>query len=425
MQKRQNKLKGNILKNNIYIILIFLVAACGGPKSLNQINLANEYVNSNIDLTFQTHLINENDSISILAVEFNTDQLLFSKNNEEEYIARYSISYKVYTNYNDNQIIDSSQIHYSINQDLKTPKKTKHNIKIFAPKGSNYIIQTLLTDENKAFSKSNYSPLVKLNNNGDHYFKIESSNKEHKGHYQKDSFNISYQKDTTKYLKVLTFKRQHYIAPKPHDLSYSFRFLGDPDSSWLVSIPQGENLTFPPLQKGFYHFITDTISKKGFSVYHINQQFPSINNLPDAIGAMGYLLPQKEYANLLMSKTPRSSFEYEWKKIGGGKERARNLIREYYKSVSNANSLFTSYKPGWSTDRGMIYIVYGPPKVVYRYDEAEVWIYGEENNLLSEVFKFDKIDSSISSNIYILERNINYKVNWNRMVTSWKEDKGF
>jgi len=73
----------------------------------------------------------------------------------------------------------------------------------------------------------------------------------------------------------------------------------------------------------------------------------------------------------------------------------------------------------------MIYIIYGSPSVVYRYDNSEVWIYGEENNLLSEVFNFKKISSAISNNIYELERNINYKTSWDRMVTSWKEDRGY
>lgn len=416
---------GNILKNSFFLLLGIVLIACSGSKSLNQVNLAENYIKSEVDLNFETNIHNMNDSISNLHLFFDTDQLLFSKNSENQFIARYSISYKVYTNYNNNNIIDSSQIHYSITQDRNHPKQKNHNIKVFAPLGTNYIVQIIFTDENRGLEKSIFNSLKKENLTSSNYFKIESLNGKTTGYYQKDSFNVYPQSNSIKYLKVLTFKRQHFIAPKPHDLSYSFRFLGEPDSSWILPVQSKQSITLPPLLNGFYHFIPDTNSKKGFSVFYSETEHPKITNLQDAIGAMGYLLPQKEYARLITSTSPRVSFEIEWKKIGGGKERARNLIREYYKSVATANELFTSYKPGWSTDRGMVYIVYGPPKIVYRYDEAEIWIYGEENNLLSDVFKFQKIDSSIAENIYVLERNINYKVNWNRMVTSWKEDKGF
>lgn len=415
----------SILKNSIYIFCAVILSACSGSKSLNQVNLAENYTPDQKELFFDATLINQNDSISCIEFEFKTDQLLFSKNTEDKFISRYSVDYKVYTNYNDNSIIDSSQIHYSITKTSKTPQLKKHKIKTFAPRGSDYLIQITFTDENRNQKKTTFTSLKKTNLTAANYFKIISPDGGQSGYYQKDSFQIIPQSDSIQYIKVLTFNRKHYIAPKPHDLSYNFRFLGDPDTSWLISLSVKNKIDLPAIENGFYHFITDTLSKKGFSVFHTPKDYPQVNNLNEAIGSMGYLLNPKEYARLITSSTPRASFDLEWKKISGGKERARNLIREYYKSVSKANQMFTSYKPGWSTDRGMIYIIYGPPKIVYRYDDSEVWIYGEENNLLSDVFKFEKIESSIADNIYILERNINYKVNWNRMVTSWKEDRGF
>ncbi|NIA22828.1 MAG: GWxTD domain-containing protein [Proteobacteria bacterium] len=56
---------------------------------------------------------------------------------------------------------------------------------------------------------------------------------------------------------------------------------------------------------------------------------------------------------------------------------------EYFKRVEYANKKFTSYKPGWKTDRGMIYIKYGPPDDIesfpYNIDSEpyEIWYYSE------------------------------------------------
>ena len=37
----------------------------------------------------------------------------------------------------------------------------------------------------------------------------------------------------------------------------------------------------------------------------------------------------------------------------------------YYRRVRFANEEFTQYKDGWKTDRGMIYILFGPPNQVF------------------------------------------------------------
>ena len=49
----------------------------------------------------------------------------------------------------------------------------------------------------------------------------------------------------------------------------------------------------------------------------------------------------------------------------------------------------------------------------------------EENNLLSEEFEFNKINSDVSDHIYELKRNINFKISFNRMVNAWIEERGY
>ena len=45
--------------------------------------------------------------------------------------------------------------------------------------------------------------------------------------------------------------------------------------------------------------------------------------------------------------------------------------------------------------------------------------------LFSEQFEFQRIHSNFSDNIYELKRNINYKVNYNRMINAWIDERGY
>ncbi len=69
-----------------------------------------------------------------------------------------------------------------------------------------------------------------------------------------------------------------------------------------------------------------------------------------------------------------------WLNIGGSLERARELLKKYYGRVKEANKHYSSYTQGWKSDRGMIYIVMGPPANIYKSKKDEIWMYGNESN---------------------------------------------
>src|SRR5690625_5315948 len=55
--------------------------------------------------------------------------------------------------------------------------------------------------------------------------------------------------------------------------------------------------------------------------------------------------------------------------------KAKSVISLYYERVEQANKQFTSFKEGWKTDLGMIYILFGPPWYVDRYLNTMAWSY--------------------------------------------------
>ena len=414
-----------IWKNNIILFLsTLLFFGCSGTLRLNEFDLSKDYQVDGLLYQIDFSFVSINDSISSANIQINPNDLLFSKTQSGNYIARYSIGYKIFEGYNDKEPIDTATIHYSMQQ-IKKPKQKLHNINFVAPIGKNYIVKISLIDENRNFTTSKIKILRKKNARDRSYFEICSLKKSSNNRtvYQKDSFSLTPPNNFKQKIKVMTFSYKTTCAAKPYEVTHSHRIATIPDSTWMIS--DETQYSFPPLKNGYYHFVTDTRTQEGFSVFSVHPSFPKISSIKYANGALGYLLDKAEYANLLRNKNPKTSFENEWLKLAGNRTRAKNLIKAYYSEVSTANKLFTNNQPGWTTDRGMIYIIYGPPKIVYRYENSEIWIYGEENNLLSEEFEFQKIHSDISDHIYELKRNINFKISFNRMVKSWIEERGY
>ena len=76
-----------------------------------------------------------------------------------------------------------------------------------------------------------------------------------------------------------------------------------------------------------------------------------------------------------------------WKKKDPSPNTKRNeIMQEYYRRLLNATKLFsTTYTPGWKTDMGMVFIIFGEPNNIERhpYDmdakPYEIWDYYEDN----------------------------------------------
>ncbi len=79
----------------------------------------------------------------------------------------------------------------------------------------------------------------------------------------------------------------------------------------------------------------------------------------------------------------RSRFLNFWlNRAGGSREKATAMRAEFYKRVDYANMhLSGGFRQGWQSDRGRIYIIYGPPDQVVTHDEDfttppyQIWYY--------------------------------------------------
>jgi len=110
-----------------------------------------------------------------------------------------------------------------------------------------------------------------------------------------------------------------------------------------------------------------------------------VSNLDLAFKQMRYILTNEE-RNLLKDKSKKRReelFYSVWKKRDPTPETEINeLMDEYYRRVSYANENFDGWQQGWESDRGMIYILFGPPDDIQRTNSSfsntsvlQIWNY--------------------------------------------------
>lgn len=152
-------------------------------------------------------------------------------------------------------------------------------------------------------------------------------------------------------------------------------------------------------------------------------EFPYTTQFKDLVGPMRYIMSKSEYEQLSTSPDPYTYFCNFWRDCGGSDEKAKQLIAIYYQRVTTANQSYAALVPGWRTDRGMIYTIYGKPTRIESNNSTERWQYGDENLPGSFAFVFRRKEHPYSNKIFILNRDALYRNSWESAVNSWRSGR--
>ena len=136
-----------------------------------------------------------------------------------------------------------------------------------------------------------------------------------------------------------------------------------------IAIQEGINYTLN--YEGVYQFKLDTNSAEGLTLVTL-ESYPKIQEVKQMIEPLAYLTTTPEYDALKKSTNQKLAVDNFWIDKAGNVDKARELIKVYYNRVFFSNFFFTSYKPGWKTDRGMIFIIYGPPQQLKYHPPGEM-----------------------------------------------------
>ncbi len=410
-------------KHQIILLIIFLItSSCLTQKPQRTKINASEYNPSSYVLHPKFKIFHISDSYSKLYLKIFTSELRFSSANEDkENRAEIKVAYKIKPSVKSNNILDSAKTRIRIK---KTENQTSL-ISFFKIKNfplEHYIVEINLVD---IYANKKSHSFVRINNSGDdneqYYLSLKAQNKKplFKEYFNlNDSILIMHKNSLSDKFKIIHFPVNFPPAQEPYLTSENQSLRLKPDTFWYEKAQLGK-ISFKTRKRGLYIIKADTTKNKGIIKVNFNNTYPLITKSYELVETIRYLISDDEYTSMLNSDNKKLSIDNFWLKAAGNKEKAREILKIWYNRATYANYYFTSYKEGWKTDRGMIYMLYGPPDDIKNFDDAEKWIYINTKEDKKIEFIFQIPEQAISNNDYILIRDAKYITSRNNAVKSW------
>ncbi len=160
----------------------------------------------------------------------------------------------------------------------------------------------------------------------------------------------------------------------------------------------------------FYLIQTDSLAQNGVTLLSCPSYYPAQRRIEELVPPLTYLTTDAEIRTLT-GKMNKSSFESFWVNTYGSRFRAKSAIKNFYNRIETVNDLFTDYKQGWQTDRGVIYLIFGKPDKVFRSERSEIWRY-----INGTEFEFIRISTLFATSMYTLKRDRSYEQIWYNQV---------
>lgn len=216
------------------------------------------------------------------------------------------------------------------------------------------------------------------------------------------------------YIKI--YDRQFQPAPPPYSRQPIGFFNANRDYSRRVTIKRGETFALP--SEGLYVIQTDTLSSEGVYLMRFTSDYPDLTRMEDLALAARYVTKNAEYSDMMSAEGDiKVKVDNFWMKLAGDdKEKARDLLKNYYNRVRRANDFFTTYKEGWKTDKGMIYTVFGTPNNIHKTENLEEWTYPATKLRGQTVFIFDRYGDQ-----YLLRRDKALELPWSAEIYEWRQ----
>ena len=189
-----------------------------------------------------------------------------------------------------------------------------------------------------------------------------------------------------------------------------------PDSTFRVSV--GQEVRFS--ENGMYLIQQDTGAVQGLA-FRVHDDYPKYGKLENLIDPLVYICTRQEFDRLNESRGEKRQFDRMILTITGDAERAKIFMRNYFRRVEEANEFFSSYKEGWKTDRGMIYIVFGNPEEVFQFEDREVWNYDNGNFKIN--FSFIRSPTLFDPDNFVLIRQRKYLTTWYEVIDLWRNSR--
>lgn len=412
----------------IIILGVILLSECSPRRNVPQqnVSVAKQTKTNLLNPAFTAY--NQSADSSQIHFKISTANILYTRKDKlSPYNSLIKIHYKLYPYGNSKLIIDSATIFLKDEVREKTLKNLTGVIDLKTADAKDFLLKISTEDLKRGASieKKIYIRKSYLHNRQYFLIRNDSSLIPVYESYVNDSSKLLLTSAINKNNKVFLryYNRNFSLAAPPFASINTKPFNYNPDTTIIKTIEENGSIDFYPPKEGFIHIQTDTTTRVGYTLFKFDQNYPTIHSIKGLVKPLRYVCSTAEYNELLTTKEPKKSVDNFWLSKASSKERARELIKQYYTRVEQANKYFTSHVEGWKTDRGMISIIYGPPTIVRKSGNSETWTYGEENNLIALNFVFSQKDNPFSDNDYKLQRSSTYKTSWYRAVDTWRSGR--
>ena len=407
------------------IIFIFLSASLlHAQKNLQKENIATNYRPDDSYVHPNYKIYHDKDSSSIVIYEVNLSELQYKPNlDSSRIVAKARIHYSLYMNYKAKELIDSGSIYLEDDQNYGKDISTLGSFPILTKIGYSYVVKIELTDLNNDNSNIRFVDIEKIDRESrQNFFLKANDNLPMIVDYveRNEPYRLVHRDSSIKVAWVKFFQPNLKPARPPMSGGMPNKRLVRSDTMYRIHFENGISEELHFAKQGYYHIMLDSLAQKGFTVYQFTTNYPYINSPMQMVMPLRYLTTQTEFKKIINSEDKKKAVESFWIDISGNKDRARRMIGLYYNRVQQANILFYSDREGWMTDRGMIFIVFGPPDVVYHDDHMETWLYGYQKNHKSLTFDFYKTDNPFTNSDYLLNRTPIYNTPWNNSLEIWR-----
>ncbi len=379
------------------------------------------------------NVTNQSENTSVMGVKFLAGDLFFSEANPQGVpVASMLITVKLYNTTQGRSLADTSYLNANI---VKVEGKQEYfySIPLSVNPGAEYLAEVKILDRLRALVVQSFVPFNTLSDNNRYNFMV-------RGSFDKNELfnpvmrineyiNLVYLKRHIDSLYISFYKPLKVIPDPPSMLLPAKTIDYGPDT--IVPIRYSDTLSIMFPREGVYLFSTGRQIKEGYTLFNFGNNYPQMNSPEAMIEPLAYLTTPDKLDSIRTARRPKVALDEFWIKCGGNVDRSRELIRIYYTRVQYANYYFTSYEEGWRTERGMIYIMYGPPDKVYKSSDGETWgfrkpeiksSWGYRYRVKEDYlfFTFKKKENMFTDNDYFLSRSETLVTLWDQAVASWK-----
>jgi GWxTD domain-containing protein len=380
------------------------------------------------------NIYNRTDDASLLSVKFFPGDLYFSEANPQGLAqAMLLITVRLFDTSKGRVLADTAAYELNIPKD-KGKQEYVYTLPLTVEPGKEYMTEVRIYDRIRLQSVQAFVPFNTLSINNKYNFMAQ-------GHFEKNPLfspivrineyvSLAYNRSHADSLYISYYKPFHEV-PDPPSMMLPEKTLDYPPEK-IVAVAYSDTLPLMFPREGIYLCSTSRKIQDGYTFLNMGISFPTMNRPEAMIEPLAYLATQDEMNDLRSSEKKKTALDNFWIKCGGNVEKARELIRIYYTRVLYANYYFSSYKEGWRSERGMIYIMYGPPDKVYKTSEGERWGYiqpvvksswGAGYTVTDDFlyFNFKKKDNVFSDNDFYLSRNETLVTHWDKAISSWRK----